>query len=146
MGPLDEEQLYQDHILHHFEQPYHRGKCESATHAHEGENPLCGDAIRLELCVNRERCVEAAWFQGDGCCISQSAASMLVQHVEGKSLDEVREFSASDMLELFRARLTPNRQKCCLLGWRVLQIALRAGAPPAAPDCPMVDRANSVEA
>ena len=29
-----------------------------------------------------------------------------------------------DMLVLFGARLTPNRQKCCLLGWRVLQTAI----------------------
>jgi nitrogen fixation protein NifU and related proteins len=25
---------------------------------------------------------------------------------------------------LFGARLTPNRQKCCLLSWRVLQAAI----------------------
>jgi len=39
------------------------------------------------------------------------------------------------MLELFGARLTPNRQKCCLLSWRVLQAAVHSpvggpGSPP----------------
>jgi nitrogen fixation NifU-like protein len=30
------------------------------------------------------------------------------------------------MLELFGARLTPNRQKCCLLPWRVVQTAVHS--------------------
>ncbi len=28
------------------------------------------------------------------------------------------------MLGLFGAKLTPNRQKCCLLSWRALQSAI----------------------
>ncbi len=49
---------------------------------------------------------------------------MLMQKVEGKSLAEVQSFTGEDMLQLFGARLTPNRQKCCLLVWRVLQSAM----------------------
>ena len=55
------------------------------------------------------------YFDGDGCCISQAAASMLVEKFDGKPIDEVKQFTAQDMLELFGVRLTPNRQKCCLL-------------------------------
>ncbi len=48
--PLDDEQdVYQDHILDHYEDPYHRGHCDHATHAHEDDNPLCGDVIHVEL-------------------------------------------------------------------------------------------------
>ena len=36
--------------------------------------------------------------------------------------------TADDMLQLFGARLTPNRQKCCLLSWRVLQQAIYSPA------------------
>ena len=39
-------------------------------------------------------------------------------------------FTASDMLELFGARLTPNRQKCCLLAWRALQTAIYSPIEP----------------
>jgi len=46
--------------------------------------------------------------------------------LDGKSLDEVRQFSTREMLELFGPRLTPNRQKCCLLPWRVAQTAIVA--------------------
>lgn len=120
----DEEEIYQEHILDHYEDPYHRGHCAHPTHAHEDDNPLCGDEVRIELDIDTGGKIREAYFDGDGCCISQAAASMLVEHVEGKDLDFVKRFSAEDMLKLFGARLTPNRQKCCLLSWKVLQSAV----------------------
>jgi nitrogen fixation NifU-like protein len=119
-----DDELYQERILDHFEQPFHRGHCPTATHAHEDDNPLCGDVVRVELAMNPKGQIEQAWFSGDGCCISQAAASMLMQQIEGKTVDEAKSFTGEDMLQLFGARLTPNRQKCCLLCWRVLQSAL----------------------
>ena len=120
---MDEEEIYQEHILDHYDDPYHRGKCAGATHAHEDDNPLCGDVVRVELQVDDGR-IQEAWFDGDGCCISQASASMLVEQLEGKTVEELHAFSAEQMLELFGARLTPNRQKCCLLCWKVAQSAL----------------------
>jgi nitrogen fixation NifU-like protein len=120
------DELYRDRILDEFEAPYHRGHSSRPTHVHEGENALCGDVVRIELEVDRNRRICEACFCGEGCCISQAAASMLVRHIEGKSVDDAARFSAEDMLRLFEARLTPNRQKCCLLCWRVLQEALRS--------------------
>jgi nitrogen fixation protein NifU and related proteins len=119
-----EEELYQDHILEHYEDPYHRGHCPACTHAHEDDNPLCGDVIRLELEIDADGRLREVYFNGEGCCISQAAASMLVERFDGRTIDEVKQFTANDMLELFGARLTPNRQKCCLLSWRVLQAAI----------------------
>jgi nitrogen fixation NifU-like protein len=123
---LDEEDIYQEHIMDHFEDPYHRGNCDHATHAHEDDNPLCGDVVHVDLKINHDGKVQEAWFSGDGCCISQASASMLMEEIEGKSIHEIRDFSAEEMLQLFGARLTPNRQKCCLLSWRVVQQALHS--------------------
>jgi len=134
-----EEELYQEHVLDHYEDPYHRGHVERPTHHHEDDNPLCGDVINIELCIDDDETIREAWFDGDGCCISQAAASMLVEKVDGQSVDFVKQFSANDMLELFGAKLTPNRQKCCLLSWKVLQSAIyspvdgEAEAPQSAP-------------
>lgn len=125
----DNDELYQDRILDHYEQPYHRGHCAGCTHAHEDDNPLCGDVVRVELKLHDGR-IQQAWFGGEGCCISQAAASMLMEKVEGKSLAEAQSFTGQDMLQLFGARLTPNRQKCCLLPWRVLQSAMFSPTTP----------------
>lgn len=120
----DDEEIYLEHVMDHYEDPYHRGPCDGATHRHEDDNPLCGDVVQVELRIDAQGRIEAAWFDGDGCCISQASASMLVEAIEGKTVDELKGFSAEDMLQLFEAKLTPNRQKCCLLPWRVAQTAL----------------------
>lgn len=119
-----DDPLYEDRILDHYEQPFHRGTCPLATHCHEATNPLCGDRIRVELRVNGDGRIEDAFFQGDGCCVSQSAASMLMEHCQGKTLETLRSLKPQDMLALFAAPLTITRQKCCLLSWRVLQAAM----------------------
>ena len=124
MAFSNEEDIYQEHVLDHYEDPYHRGACEHPTHMHEDDNPLCGDVIQIQLQIGDDGTVKQAWFDGDGCCISQASASMLVEQIEGKKVDEVKQFSADQMLELFQAKLTPNRQKCCLLSWRVVQSAI----------------------
>jgi nitrogen fixation NifU-like protein len=129
MSGLSEDDLYQDRILLHYEEPFHRGRCPRATHAHEDDNPLCGDFVHIDLAVGPNGQIDEAWFDGDGCCISQAAASMLIEQVQGKRLDEIKNFTAGDMLALFGAKLTPNRQKCCLLPWRVLQSAMYASVP-----------------
>ncbi len=124
--PVDEEELYQEHILDHYEDPFHRGQLPSATHAHEDNNPLCGDVVRVELQLDREGTIKDAYFSGQGCVISQASASMLLENMLGKSVDDVKKFSAEHMLKLYGARLTPNRQKCCLLSWKVLQSAVHS--------------------
>ena len=123
LAMIDENDIYQDHVLDHFEDPYHRGHCPGCTHAHADDNPLCGDFVEIELEIAGDRLC-GAWFDGDGCCISQASASMLMERMEGRTLEEVKAFTAGDMLQLFGAKLTPNRQKCCLLPWRVLQAAV----------------------
>ncbi len=124
--PADEEEIYQEHVLDHYEDPYHQGRCDRPTHLHEDDNPLCGDVVHVELKIDGNGQIREAWFDGDGCVISQASASMLMEKVEGKSVDEVKGFSAEEMLKLFGARLTPNRQKCCLLSWRVVQQAIHS--------------------
>ena len=125
MSPNDQD-IYEEHVLDHYEDPYHRGALASATHSHEADNPLCGDVIHIDLKLSDDGKVEEAWFDGDGCVISQASASMLIEKIEGKTLEELKAFSAGEMLELFGPKLTPNRQKCCLLPWRVMQTAFHS--------------------
>lgn len=70
------DDIYDDHILDHFESPYHKGHlpCPSCTHSER--NPICGDQLTLELQIADGK-VQQAFFNGKGCAISQAAASML---------------------------------------------------------------------
>ena len=122
----NEEEIYQEHILDHYEDPFHNGHLPDATHMHEENNPLCGDVVRIELKLGDNGAIEDGYFSGKGCVISQASASMLLEEMVGKTVDDVKEFSAEKMLDLYGARLTPNRQKCCLLSWKVLQSTVHA--------------------
>lgn len=121
-----EEEVYQEHILDHYEDPFHRGHLPAATHAHEDKNPLCGDVVKIELDLDEQGKIRNAYFDGKGCVISQASASMLLEEMYGKTVEEVKQFTAADMLNLYGPRLTPNRQKCCLLPWRVMQSAVHS--------------------
>ena len=121
-----EEEIYREHVLDHYEDPYHRGHAPQTTHQHQLKNPLCGDKIEMTLALDSGGQIREIYFDGEGCCISQASASMLTEQLDGKTIDDVKKFSATDMLELFGARLTPSRQKCCLLAWQTLQQAIHS--------------------
>lgn len=121
-----EEEIYQEHILDHYEDPFHRGSLPTATHAHQDKNPLCGDVVKMELQLSPDGRIEDVYFDGEGCVISQASASMLAEKMQGKTVEDVKSFAAKDMLDLYGPRLTPNRQKCCLLPWKVLQTAIHS--------------------
>lgn len=120
------EELYDDYILDHYECPYHKGHIECPTCAHSEKNPLCGDQIRMELKLDDSGTIQEAFFNGKGCAISQAAASILCQHVEGKTLIELQSFQAPDMLRLLKVPLTATRQRCGLLGFKVLKTMMYA--------------------
>jgi len=112
--------LYDDYILDHYESPYHQGHLEKPTCTHSAKNPLCGDVVQLELLIDDDR-VTSAYFNGKGCAISQSAASILCEEIEGKTLQELINLQAQDMLDLLKVPLTATRQLCGLLGFKVLK-------------------------
>ncbi len=120
--PLDE--LYDDYILDHFECPYHKGQLPDATCAHCGKNPLCGDKVTIQLRVGPDNRIQEAWFDGNGCAISQAASSILCQHIEGKTVAEVESLDAQEMLDLLKVPLTATRQRCGLLCFKVLKTML----------------------
>ena len=118
------DELYDDHILEHFESPYHKGHLECPTCSHSDRNPICGDQVTIELAIDDQQRVREAFFDGRGCAISQAAASILCESIEGKTLEELKAFQAKDMLDLLKVQLTASRQKCGLLGFKVLKTIL----------------------
>ena len=91
---MEFDESVQDYVLEHAQSPYHRGKCCAATHCHRALNMPCGDEVEFSLRVE-SGIVREAWFVGRGCVISQAAASMLAQAVEGRAVSEITEFSAA---------------------------------------------------
>lgn len=139
--------LYQDTILDHNKRPRNFRALPDATAKQEGFNPLCGDRLTLFLKVEDGRIADVA-FQGNGCAISTSSASLMTEVVKGKSVAE-----ADKLFEGFRRLVTrtppepskaevgkllvfsgvgefPARVKCATLCWHTLEAALHGAQKP----------------
>lgn len=113
--------MYREVILDHYKNPRNKGTLDPADFSFEDDNPLCGDRIRIDVRVGEDNKVKEVAFSGQGCAISQASASMLTEHIIGKSLDEVKQLSKDDILELLGIELGPVRLKCALLSLKVLK-------------------------
>jgi len=112
--------LFRENILDHYQHPRCHGTLDDATVTYEDANPLCGDRIRMDVRVAGGR-IEKVRFSGHGCSISQAAASMLCEHVEGRTLDEVKNLTREDVLDMLGIELGPVRLKCALLALKTLK-------------------------
>lgn len=102
----DLEDLYREIILDHYRNPRNRGELPSPpARRAEGFNPLCGDEIVLYVDIDDAGVVADVKVGGQGCSISQSAASMMSAAVKGKTTDEVRQ-----MVRAFKAMMSIHEQ------------------------------------
>jgi len=115
------DDMYREVILDHYKNPRNRGTLDPHDFSFEDDNPLCGDRIRIDVRVGSDNKVTDVKFSGQGCAISQASASMLTEHIMGKSLDEVKQLSKDDILEMLGIELGPVRLKCALLSLKVLK-------------------------
>lgn len=114
------QDLYRENIIDHYQDPRNKGRLEHPDISHEEDNPVCGDQIRIDMKVE-DGVVTAVRFDGHGCSISQAAASMLTEEVEGKTLDEVKKIDKEAILNLLGIPIGPVRLKCALLSLKVLK-------------------------
>jgi len=115
------DDLYRELIIERYKNPLYRGELDPHDISFEDDNPLCGDHIRIDLRVDENEIVTEAVFAGQGCAISQASADLLVESVIGKPLDEVKQLTKEDVLDLLGLELGPVRLKCALLSLKVLK-------------------------
>ncbi|MBX3195871.1 MAG: SUF system NifU family Fe-S cluster assembly protein [Microbacteriaceae bacterium] len=143
----DLDALYPEIIADHAAHPRLRQLRPDATVAARELNPTCGDEVTIQLVLDGERIVGAGW-DGHGCMISQSSASILAEQLAGLTVDELRARIASfrlsmrsrgeipvdevllgDAAALGGASRFVARVKCALLPWVAAESALRSRDP-----------------
>jgi len=115
--------IYKDIILDYYRNPRNFGDLPSPDVRAKDSNPLCGDIIEMQLKINDGK-IEDARFKGKGCAISQASASMLTETIIGKTLDEVKSMSKTDILNLLGIDPGPTRIKCALLSLKVVKLGV----------------------
>jgi nitrogen fixation NifU-like protein len=116
-------QDYIENILDHHDHPRNKRVLQGADIEASGGNPGCGDIVVMYAALDEEGRVREATFQGEGCTISQAAASMLTEEVVGRTLDEVRSMSYEDVIEEMGKEVVSTRTKCATLALTILKNA-----------------------
>lgn len=115
------DDLYREVIIEHYKNPGYRGSLDPHDISFEDENPLCGDQIKIDLRVDENGKVTEAAFDGHGCAISQASADLLLESIIGKSTEDIKKLTKSDILEMLGIELGPVRLKCALLPLKILK-------------------------
>ena len=112
-------------VLDHYENPRNYGTKEDTNVAYEGGNPGCGDIIRVYLSVDSEGVVNDIGFSGEGCMLSQAGASIVLEKMKGKTIDELEVISADIVRETLGKKLVATRPNCARLGFNTMKNAVK---------------------
>ncbi|MEI6230014.1 MAG: SUF system NifU family Fe-S cluster assembly protein [Actinomycetes bacterium] len=143
---MDLESLYQEIILDHYKNPRGRGLREPFDAEVHHVNPTCGDEISLRVRLEGDTVVDIS-YDGQGCSISQAAASVLFEQLTGNTITADLE-TADAFLALMQGRgqvepdedvlgdavafagvaKYPARVKCALLSWMAWKDAVAQSA------------------
>jgi nitrogen fixation protein NifU and related proteins len=116
-----------DILVDHFKRPRHKGTLEAADASIPGGNPGCGDLVTIHLKTDDEGRVTALRFEGEGCTISQAAASILADRINKThpTLDEIGEFSYDRMVDMLGKEIVGFRERCATLALGTLKMAAK---------------------
>jgi nitrogen fixation NifU-like protein len=143
------QDLYRNTVLDHSRHPRNFRRLEPADRTVQGHNPLCGDKITIYLRLDDDDIKDIA-FEGTGCAIAMTSASIMTENIMGKSLQAanaevdrvIEQFrgpaadrqeaaaALGDMAALGGVRAYPSRIKCATLAWKTLEAALHGDAEP----------------
>lgn len=146
MTDFDLRELYQELILDHYRTPRNCHALTDANRKAEGFNPLCGDRLTLYLKLE-DGVIHDVSFEGSGCAISTASASMMTEHLKGKTEQEAEALfenfhhlvtqdaaapgpDLGKLAVLAGVRAFPSRVKCATLAWHTLHAALLKQTEP----------------
>lgn len=132
------EELYKDTILFHGKNMEHRHDVNPFDQEKKGVNHSCGDEIIIKIRIRNE-IIEDVGFIGEGCMISMSSTSIMIDLVKGKNIDEgkklidifirmIKREASDEEISLLGDGIAfqniqnmPARVKCATLCWHTLE-------------------------
>lgn len=136
------DNLYRQVIMDHYKNPRNKGVLDEGSLTVNMNNPTCGDRIQLTMKVEDGKVTDSK-FEGEGCSISMSSASMMTQAIKGRSVEEALKLSKifSDIMQgneydedeldlgdieaLQGVAKFPARIKCATLAWKAMEKGLK---------------------
>ena len=103
------DDIYKETILDHYKNPRNKRALPGAVVTRTKNNPLCGDEITVSANLEDGKFLEVT-FEGAGCSISQSSASMMTESVGGKTVEDASLWRPT-CAGCCRARWSPTRTR-----------------------------------
>lgn len=117
--------LYNSLIVGLYKNPLNKRKIARASATASGANITCGDHVRIYLKIKNGKILDAA-FEGEGCAIFTSAASLITENAKGKSTAKILKWDKNTVFKLLGAKLSAARIKCGLLALETMQLGISA--------------------
>lgn len=116
--------LYAENIMDHYKNPKFKGALkEGEITVHQREaNHTCGDVLEIDLKLKGDGLEKIAW-RGEGCAISQSAMSILLDEAKDMTSEEIMELEKEDIYEMLGVPISARRSKCAVLSLLTLKNA-----------------------
>ncbi len=114
-----------EHLLDHYEHPRNRGALAAPDATAIGGAPDCSDSVTVYLQLSGDgKRVARMTFEGEGCTISQAAASILSEAVIGMSLIDLAALDPNVWIDTLGRAAVETRQRCAVLPLRALKHAV----------------------
>lgn len=145
----DVRDLYQEIILDHGRRPRNHRRLEQFDGMAEGDNPLCGDRISVQVQRDASGRLADIGFQARGCAICTASGSLMSELCKGHDPAEIHALaegartlaktgsapnaegwlaeSLERLAPLSGVAAFPSRVKCATLAWHTLEAALGPG-------------------
>ncbi len=114
-----------EYLLELYENPEHRGALEDADLSVKGGNPGCGDIVTIHLKVGDGGKAEQIMFEGEGCTISQAAAELVSDRMEGASLQDIEDLQHDVIIDELGREVVMSRPRCATLALGTLKQAVQ---------------------
>ncbi len=114
--------MYNQKVIDHFNNPRNAGQMTDADVVGEAGSFKCGDTMKIYLKVEGGVIVDIK-FQTFGCAAAIASSSMLTEMVKGKTIEQARQITNSQVAEELGG-LPPLKMHCSNLAADALQDAL----------------------
>lgn len=116
---------YIEFIMDHFNHPRHKGALDDPDILVNGGNPGCGDVVTLYVKLDANDRITEASFEGHGCTISMAASSLLLEKVQGKTLQDVEVMDYAELIDELGPEVVQSRLRCATLAIDTLKAGAR---------------------
>ena len=139
---MELDRIYTELIMEHNKSNHNKRELEKPTHIERGHNPNCGDDLTIQLDIE-DGIVKDSAFVGIGCAISTASASILMDLIQGKKVEEVQGIVDNFLKMIKKEELSqkerellgdsvflenisnmPARVKCATLAWNGVKVAI----------------------